>query len=210
MGSFEALDHSLTAMRRSNSAALLRLDLSSRRKAHYKEAEMLTPTIAGIITVLICSTTTVAMTITIHIDGKENIPNVKAIIKDNTTFISIDDVSEGLDIICKELTEGMIGICRDDICVPVRLDDENDVIRDSGELMVNAELVAGGLSSKPEWVVSGEVLRFVPEDQVVLDTVVKVGDVVPDFALPSISDGKMVSLSSFRGKRVLLFMWASW
>lgn len=171
---------------------------------------MLTPTIAGIITVLICSTTTVAMTITIHIDGEENIPNVKAIIRDNTTFISIDDVSERLDIICKELTEGMIGICRDDICVPVRLDDENDVIRDSGELMINAELVAGGLSSKPEWLVSGEVLRFVPEDQVVLDTVVKVGDVVPDFALPSIADGKMVSLSSFRGKRVLLFMWASW
>ena len=171
---------------------------------------MLTPTIAGIVTVLICSTTTMAMTITIHIDGEENIPNVRAIIKDSTTFISIDDVSKRLDIVCKELTKGMIGICKDDICVPVRLDDENDVIRDSGQLMVNAELVAGGLTAKPEWLVSGEVLRFVPEDQLVLDSVVKVGDVVPDFALPSIADGKMVSLSSFRGKRVLLFMWASW
>ena len=171
---------------------------------------MLTPTIAGIVTVLICSTTTMAMTITIHIDGEENIPNVKAIIKNNTTFISIDDVSERLNFICKELAENMIGICRDDICVPVRLDSEDDAIRDSGELMINAELVAGGVISKHEWLVSGKVLHFVPEDQTVLGTVVKVGDVVPDFALPSIADGKMVSLSSFRGKRVLLFMWASW
>ena len=42
------------------------------------------------------------------------------------------------------------------------------------------------------------------------DEALKIGDVVPDFALPSITDGKMVSFSSFRGKRVLLFLWASW
>lgn len=32
----------------------------------------------------------------------------------------------------------------------------------------------------------------------------------PDFALPNIADGKPVSLSDFRGKKVLLIQFASW
>ena len=39
--------------------------------------------------------------------------------------------------------------------------------------------------------------------------IVKVGDKVPDFTLPSL-DGHSVSLSDYRGRRVVLFMWASW
>ena len=38
---------------------------------------------------------------------------------------------------------------------------------------------------------------------------VEVGDTAPDFTLPSL-DGDPVSLSDYRGKRVALFMWASW
>ena len=37
----------------------------------------------------------------------------------------------------------------------------------------------------------------------------RVGTQLPDFALPTL-DGKQVRLSDFRGKRVVLFMWASW
>ena len=37
-----------------------------------------------------------------------------------------------------------------------------------------------------------------------------VGSVMPDFELPSITDGAQVRLSEFRGKKVALFMWASW
>ena len=38
---------------------------------------------------------------------------------------------------------------------------------------------------------------------------VKVGDAAPDFALSSL-DGEEVKLSDYRGKRLVLFMWASW
>ena len=38
----------------------------------------------------------------------------------------------------------------------------------------------------------------------------KVGQRHPDFTLPTISDGKPVSLSQFRGKKVLLIQFASW
>ena len=37
----------------------------------------------------------------------------------------------------------------------------------------------------------------------------KVGDQAPEFNLPSL-DGDMISLSSLRGRKVILFMWASW
>jgi peroxiredoxin len=38
---------------------------------------------------------------------------------------------------------------------------------------------------------------------------VNVGDQAPDFVLPSLDD-KDVRLSDYRGKRLILFMWASW
>ncbi len=38
---------------------------------------------------------------------------------------------------------------------------------------------------------------------------VNVGYQAPDFVLPSLDD-KDVRLSDYRGKRLILFMWASW
>ncbi len=163
-----------------------------------------------ILTIFVSGVVAVGGTISINISGEEDIAGVSAITRNGSVFISIDDVSERLDIVSKDIAEGMIGLCKGDLCVPVQLDSEEDALRDSGQLLINADLVASALSSEFQWVISGKSLRFVPLDQVALDTVIKVGDVVPDFALPSITDGKMVSLSSFRGKRVLLFLWASW
>ena len=37
----------------------------------------------------------------------------------------------------------------------------------------------------------------------------RLGTQLPDFALPRL-DGTLLHLSDFRGKRVALFMWASW
>ena len=42
-----------------------------------------------------------------------------------------------------------------------------------------------------------------------LDAAVSVGSPAPPIQLNTI-DGKKISLSQLRGKRVLLFMWASW
>ena len=39
---------------------------------------------------------------------------------------------------------------------------------------------------------------------------VHVGESVPDFALPTVEGKKTVHLSDFRGKKVILFAWASW
>ena len=42
-----------------------------------------------------------------------------------------------------------------------------------------------------------------------LKSSIKVGDEVPNFTLPSL-DGKPVSLTDFKGKRLAVFFWASW
>ena len=36
-----------------------------------------------------------------------------------------------------------------------------------------------------------------------------VGEVMPDLALPAV-DGRVARLSDYRGRRLLVFMWASW
>ncbi len=38
----------------------------------------------------------------------------------------------------------------------------------------------------------------------------KVGQVYPNYAFPSLEDGRPVALSSFRGKKVILHHFASW
>lgn len=37
----------------------------------------------------------------------------------------------------------------------------------------------------------------------------RVGEPIPDVVLPDL-DGRLVRLSDYRGKRLLVFMWASW
>lgn len=39
---------------------------------------------------------------------------------------------------------------------------------------------------------------------------VKVGDPAPDFSVPSLDGQTTLRLSDFRGRRVLIFAWASW
>jgi peroxiredoxin len=38
---------------------------------------------------------------------------------------------------------------------------------------------------------------------------VHIGDEAPDFVLPSL-DGQQVRLSDYLGRKLILFMWASW
>jgi hypothetical protein len=38
---------------------------------------------------------------------------------------------------------------------------------------------------------------------------IQLGDIHPDFTLPDL-EGRPVRLSDYRGKKLLIFMWASW
>ena len=134
--------------------------------------------ITHILAVLVCSMGSADGTISINIAGGEDISGVRAIIKDDLTFISINDVAERLNIEPKEIGEDMMGLCQEETCIAVDLKNEKDAFRSSGTLMINADLIAQSISSEMEWLISGKSLRFVPVDQVLLDNVVKEGDVL--------------------------------
>jgi hypothetical protein len=94
------------------------------------------------------------------------------------------------------------GLCRAGTCVPVR--NRGDLLGDAGiELGAFAEVLGRPIAVEAsEWVAAlgtgaaergRELLRLE----------------APDFELPDLS-GKLHSLSQYRGKKILLFMHASW
>lgn len=99
------------------------------------------------------------------------------------------------------------GVCRDDVCVPLPRGDEGRFVRDGDGGRFNLTAFARHLGqpvvrqqTPPVWAFgrSAEVRRA-PLAQAQ----------APDFTLPDL-EGRLYSLSDYRGKKVLLVSWASW
>lgn len=100
------------------------------------------------------------------------------------------------------------GACLDELCIPVRQDRESEMyVKRAGQGWFNVTGLARRLQQ--EFLVDREhgVWSFggIPVSRnAFMQTAA-----APDFTLPD-RDGKMVSLSDFRGKKVLIVTWASW
>ena len=101
-----------------------------------------------------------------------------------------------------------VGLCRGDVCVPTRI--RPDLVDAAGrvDLAVFADLLrrpvaveVGDVADGPVAVVLGEAADDRAAAMRSLDA--------PDFTLPDL-DGAPVSLSQFRGRKVLVHAWASW
>jgi hypothetical protein len=98
------------------------------------------------------------------------------------------------------------GICRDELCFPIPRGRRSEFLSKQGSstwfnLSEFARLVRQPVASE------AEVWYFGPrpdEQNSYIGTLV-----APDFKLPDIN-GRLHSLSGFRGKKVLLLTWASW
>ena len=100
------------------------------------------------------------------------------------------------------------GACLDELCIPVRQDRESEMfVKRAGQGWFNVTGLARRLQQ--EFVVDREhgVWSFggIP----VARNAFMQSAAAPDFSLPD-RDGKMVRLSDFRGKKVLIVTWASW
>lgn len=94
------------------------------------------------------------------------------------------------------------GLCRGDVCVPVR-DREALVHRDEVDLGVFAELLGRPIVIDSDERVAG--LGTASSSQAAAMASLE----APDFELPDLA-GRMHTLSEHRGKKVLLIAYASW
>ena len=96
------------------------------------------------------------------------------------------------------------GFCKDDVCVPVPAGREAEFTRDD-----RVDVAAfWSLMSKPVASTDTGDVWFLGEGAESRNDALLSLE-APDFTLPDL-DGKVHSLTDFRGKRVLLATWASW
>ena len=100
------------------------------------------------------------------------------------------------------------GACQGDLCVPIRQDGDNELFKNAGgKKWVNASLLATKLDQPFLSDADSEVWSFgaIPATRVsTLESAM-----APDFEIAD-RNGKMIRLSDYRGKKVLLVTWASW
>jgi hypothetical protein len=100
------------------------------------------------------------------------------------------------------------GACIDDICVPVRQDQDSDIfVTRQGERWFNVAELADRLNQPYAVDHEAGVWSFgaIPVQRA---SFVNEGK-APDFTLPD-PDGKLHSLSDFKGRKIMLLSWASW
>jgi hypothetical protein len=100
------------------------------------------------------------------------------------------------------------GACLEELCIPVRQDRDSEMfVTRAGQGWFNASELARRLQQA--FVVDREHAVWSFGNIPVARNAFLQSAMAPDFALPDRS-GKLVRLSDFRGKKVLLITWASW
>lgn len=108
----------------------------------------------------------------------------------------------------KDLPNGQLGICRDDVCVPFKTGDGDDALRAvDGEVFVPVRRLVEGLRGSLVWDAEAGTLLIDLSLQPARASAL-VGKTL-ELTLPDLG-GDAISLSSFRGRKLLLFAWASW
>ncbi len=98
------------------------------------------------------------------------------------------------------------GACRGDLCVPLPAGREGGFLRDGGR-QFNLTALAGLLGQPALHETAPAVWAFGEAGGSRRESLQSLE--APDFTLPDLN-GRMHSLSDYRGKKVLLVSWASW
>ncbi len=123
--------------------------------------------------------------------------SIEAIPTDGTLRVTADDLADATGWELKPE-----GLCRDNVCVPVR--DRAALLDDDGiDLTAFAAALARPIAVEPDAGVAvlGEAPAIVRSRLDTLDA--------PPFTLPDL-DGNTVSLDDYAGRKRLLIAWASW
>lgn len=147
-------------------------------------------------------------TITLFERMSGQIIRTQALLDGGEVFLPMDVWVDQLGLTRKALAGDRVGICREDLCIPFSVGDVATSIRRVGQReLVPVTYLAKALGGIAVW--------NAKEDELLLDLThgpsaeAAMDDSILDLSLPDLS-GKQVALTAFRGKKILLFAWASW
>jgi hypothetical protein len=100
---------------------------------------------------------------------------------------------------------GKLFICRDDRCIPLD-DSRTKSISIAGDIYVPLTAFANPLGLS--WHTDKDTLWV--NSSVREDNGLDIGVRAPDFTLPDLYTGELVSLRNYLGQKTVFFMWASW
>lgn len=139
------------------------------------------------------------------VDGVEVASDPRPIRDDSGIQIPLEIFSEAIHATLQEIgVDGGIALCRGELCVPIDTGSRRDI---GGIDYVSLDLFGEAFGLR--WWETDEELRVETKgmrDMEGLDT----GQVAPGFTLPDMYTGELVSSETFRGRKTLFFMWASW
>jgi len=98
---------------------------------------------------------------------------------------------------------GQLAVCKGDLCIPLK---GAETVSIDG--VTYALLTAFGEPLGLRWQAEGDALRVTSGAGG--QTGLGIGDRPPDFTLPDLYTGEPVSLSDYRGRKAVFYMWASW
>ena len=108
----------------------------------------------------------------------------------------------------KRLSEDRIGICRGDLCIPFDVADKDGALRRDGKTSwVPVAPLVEALGGHFVWDIEAKSLLLDLSD-VHRAATWKVGEPF-ELQLPNL-EGQRVDIERFRGRKVLIFAWASW
>ena len=143
-------------------------------------------------------------TLRVLIDGNES--DLIATQKGDDVYVALDHFCEQIDAEAKILESGgPLAVCREDLCIPLNVSGIEDTMTVDGVLL--GRLAAFGDPLGLSWTQNNGSL-VVTSGQVVAG--LGIGNVPPSFTLPDLHSGAPVSVSDYRGKKTVFYMWASW
>ena len=141
----------------------------------------------------------------VYMDGTE-VPSLTArALDDGTVIAPLEAFSQAIGADVRPIDDsGTPAICLNDVCVPL---EAADLVTWKGTEHARIDAFAPEIGIG--WTVTANALHLTTEsgDPV---TGLNVGDRPPDVTLPDLNNGEPVSIGSFRGKKAIFYMWASW